>query len=280
MSASGKGAVTPLFLDGPAGKLFGIYHSPAGNGPARGSLVYVPPFAEEMNRSRRMAALQARALSALGMGVLLLDLFGTGDSAGDFRDARWPIWLGDIDAAAGWLETRGQSPVGLWGLRLGASLAGAAAARQPGRFKRLLLWQPVSDGKSMLTQFLRIRVAAAMGAFSGEKTEDLRAQLAKGEPVEIAGYTLAPELAALIDGIRMDALRPAADVDVWWFEVAAQKSDRLLPGGQRVIEAWREAGVTASTMTIAGDPFWALQETTLAPDLLAATTNAFQTCLA
>jgi exosortase A-associated hydrolase 2 len=278
MSASSKGAVTPLFLDGPAGKLFGIYYSPVANGRVRGGLVYVPPFAEEMNRARRMAALQARALAALGMGVLLLDLFGTGDSAGDFEDARWPIWLGDIDAAARWVETRGGSPVGLWGLRLGASLAAAAAAREPRRFKRLVLWQPVPDGKSMLTQFLRVRVAAAMGAVSGEKTEDLRARLAKGEPVEIAGYTLAPELASAIDGIRMDALHLASDADVRWFEVAAEKSDRVLPGGQRVIEAWRVSGVSPSATTVAGDPFWALQETTLAPDLLAATMDAVQTC--
>src|SRR3546814_1526626 len=60
----------------------------------------------EMNRSRRMAALQARALAALGIDVLLLDLFGTGDSAGDFRDARWEIWREDAMAAVAWLGAR------------------------------------------------------------------------------------------------------------------------------------------------------------------------------
>ena len=278
MSASSNSAVTPLFLDGPAGRLFAIYHAPAGKGPPRGSLIYVPPFAEEMNRSRRMAALQARALSAQGVAVLLLDLFGTGDSAGDFQDARWPVWLGDIDAGAHWLETHGQSPVGLWGLRLGALLATAAASHQPGRFKQLLLWQPVTDGKPMLTQFLRIRIAAAMGESSGGKTQDLRAQLARGETVEIAGYTLSPELATALDGVHMNALRPAAGADVHWFEVTAERSDRPLLGGQRVIETWRKAAATVSAMTVAGNPFWALQETTLAPELLAATTDAFQTC--
>jgi hypothetical protein len=58
----------PLFLDGSAGRLFAPYQAAAAH--PRGSVIYVPPFAEEMNRSRRMAALQARAFAAMGFGVL------------------------------------------------------------------------------------------------------------------------------------------------------------------------------------------------------------------
>lgn len=47
----------------------------------RGSIVYIHPFAEEMNKSRRMAALQARALTLAGFAVLQLDLIGCGDEA-------------------------------------------------------------------------------------------------------------------------------------------------------------------------------------------------------
>jgi exosortase A-associated hydrolase 2 len=280
MSVFNEAAIVPLFLDGPAGRLFAVHHAAASESGPRSGLVYVPPFAEEMNRSRRMAALQARALAAQGTAVLLLDLFGTGDSAGDFEDARWPIWLADVEAAARWLEMHDRCPVGLWGLRLGALLAVAAAADQPGRFERLLLWQPVTDGKAMLTQFLRIRVAAGMSEASGEKTEELRARWARGEPLEIAGYTVSPELAFAVDGVRMDGLRPGKGAHLQWFEVAAERSERLLPSSQRVIETWRQAGLRGSAMTVEGDPFWALQETTLAPDLIAATTNTFRTCRA
>src|SRR3546814_18352731 len=114
-----------------------------------------------MNRSRRMAALQARALAALGIDVLLLDLFGTGDSAGDFRDARWEIWREDAMAAVAWLGARCGGRVGLWGLRLGTLLAAEVAAEM--QAPRLLLWQPVLSGERHLTQFLRLRVAAGLG---------------------------------------------------------------------------------------------------------------------
>ena len=96
----------------------------------RGALLYLPPFAEEANRSRRMAVLQARRLAARGWPVLLLDPFGTGDSAGAFHEARWELWLADAAQAAAWLATRWPGgSVTLWGLRLGALLAAALAAR-------------------------------------------------------------------------------------------------------------------------------------------------------
>ena len=76
----------PFFLDRASGSLFAIHHR-AGAAPC-GTVLFIPPFAEEMNRARRMVALQARDLAAAGWDVLQLDLFGTGDSQGDFGDAR------------------------------------------------------------------------------------------------------------------------------------------------------------------------------------------------
>src|SRR5579859_3077782 len=199
-----RGVVTPLFLESGKKRLFGIYHAPHPECQRRNSFIYVPPFAEEMNLARRMAALQARALAARGTGVLLLDLFGTGDSSGSFCDARWEFWIEVILAAADWLEDNGGVQIGLRGLRLGALLAAAVAADRPHRFKRLLLWQPVTDGKSMLTQFLRIRVASGMGnAAAGETTDSLRVELAEKRTIEVAGYELAVELAQSLDAARM-----------------------------------------------------------------------------
>lgn len=224
-----------------------------------------------------MAALQARAFAASGIDTLLLDLFGTGDSEGDFRQARLPLWLGDIAAAADWLEAQGSTTPCLWGLRLGALLACAAAATQRDRFKQLLLWQPVADAKLMLTQFLRIRVAAAMAEGGAtEKTEELRAQLAAGASVEVAGYELSSELAQALDGLRLDTLSLASDMKVDWLDVGTEPSDRLSPAGERVAETWRKAGIRLSTATVSGDPFWTLQEIALAPELLTATTRLFQ----
>ncbi|HTZ81325.1 MAG TPA: hydrolase 2, exosortase A system-associated [Stellaceae bacterium] len=259
----------PVFLAGPAGRLFAVYHAPAPSARRGIALVHVPPFAEEMNRARRMAALQACALAAAGIPVLLPDLHGTGDSEGEFRDARWPLWQADVRAAADWLQARHPGDVGLWGLRLGGLLAAELAAGDPGRFARLVLWQPVSEGKSMLTQFLRLRIAAAMQEGARQTTEALRAQLAAGEMLEVAGYEIAPELAADLDRARLQSCRPAGPVD--WLDVAEATETALAPTRQRAVDAWREAGVTVAAEAVAGEPFWATQEIALAPRLIGAT---------
>ena len=78
----------PFFLSGPAGRFFAIYHPPRAERDASEDVIFIPPFAEEQNRSRRTATLQAELLAEIGVGTLLIDLFGCGDSAGDFSDAR------------------------------------------------------------------------------------------------------------------------------------------------------------------------------------------------
>ncbi len=207
--------------------------------------------------------------------MLLLDLFGTGDSGGEFRDGQLSLWIGDILAAADWLESKGHGATGLWGLRFGALLAVAAAVRNPGRFENLLLWQPVVDGKTMLTQFLRIGVAASMGEEgNGKSTEALRAELAGGRSVEIAGYELTPELADALSVTRMEEI--GASCPVLWLEVAEEVGDQLLPASQRVVEKWRQSGARVVAQAVTGLQFWTTQETTVAPALIEATTDLFE----
>ena len=143
--SDGAAAPQPFFLAGAAGPLFCLQLAPAPGMTPRGALLYLPPFAEEANRSRRMAVLQARRLAARGWPVLLLDPFGTGDSAGAFHEARWELWLADAARAAAWLATRWPGgSVTLWGLRLGALLAPAS--------RRLLDAQPAAGGPHLASQ--------------------------------------------------------------------------------------------------------------------------------
>ena len=46
-----------------------MFHAPGGHS-VRGSVLYVHPFAEEMNKSRRMVALQSRMLAEKGFAVM------------------------------------------------------------------------------------------------------------------------------------------------------------------------------------------------------------------
>jgi exosortase A-associated hydrolase 2 len=267
----------PIFLKGGAGRLFAIYHNAIVGVPSGGAVLLVPPFAEEMNKSRRMLAMMARRMSAMGYGALLLDLFGTGESEGDFVDARWSIWKEDIGCAVRWLAQRVPGPIHFLALRTGALLAAdfvAQSALVPGR---LVLWQPVVNGELFLTQFLRLRLAASMmdSQRERESTQQLRRRFDSGEAVEVAGYTLAPELAQALVAQDLGARVVRATDKVCWMEVAASAERLLAPVSMRVVEHWRAARVPVETSIVVGEPFWSSPEITLAPALLDATAAAF-----
>ena len=260
-----------FFLPAEPGNRFCVYHRPADGGTG-GGFVYAHPFCDEMNKARRMAALQSRRLAAAGYAVLQIDLFGCGDSSGNFADARWGIWKQDLHFALGWLRSRVDGPLGLWGLRLGATLA-ADVARDPGLgIEQLLLWQPVNNGEQFLTQFLRLRLAAEMLADGAAQTgvRELRETLARGVPLEIAGYDLHPRLAAEIDALRLDDLVPAVK-RVHCLEVSAAAEPKLSPATWRALEVWRSKGLDVRAAAAGGELFWSTIEVTECEALLAAT---------
>src|ERR1035437_6520303 len=131
-----------FYLPTATGQRFCLFHQPNAQTSRRGAVVYVHPFAEEMNKSRRMAAVQAKAMANAGYAVLQIDLHGCGDSSGDFGDSSWESWVEDVTLACGWLQQRCDSDLWLWGLRTGCLLACEAAARIDMSIQ-LLLWQPV-----------------------------------------------------------------------------------------------------------------------------------------
>ncbi len=263
-----------FFLPAEPGHRLCIHH-PGAPERVRGGIVYAHPFCEEMNKSRRMAALQSRRLAALGYSVLQIDLFGCGDSTGAFADARWQIWKQDLRLGLDWLKPRVRGPLALWGLRLGATLA-ADVARDPRLdLEQLVLWQPVVSGELFLTQFLRLRLASEMLAEGAAQSgvSGLRDSLRQGQSLEIAGYDLHPELAAEVDSLRLADLAPAVK-RVHCLEVSATQEGKLSPASERALQAWRSKGLEVRAASVRGDSFWSTLEITECEALLAATESS------
>ncbi|HET6756665.1 MAG TPA: hydrolase 2, exosortase A system-associated [Burkholderiales bacterium] len=256
-----------FFLYGGRGRIFCLHHSPA----EKSQLIIVAPFAEEMNKSRRMFTLLARELRPRGYGVLVPDLYGTGDSEGDFADSRWEIWQQDLALAARHLRAQGARTISLLGLRLGALLALECACSECVPAKRVVLWQPVVSGNVFMTQFLRLRIAANMAAATEETTQSLRQRLAQGEALEVAGYRLAPELASAIDAASMQSISLPDSLMLHWMEIGSAHS----PAGRRIMDGWRKSATVTESL-VAGPPFWSTSEITLAPELIEKTVAIFE----
>lgn len=264
--------IAPFFLGGGQDSLFCMHLRPIGMA-GKGGILYLHPFAEEMHKSRRMAALQARRFAAEGYDVLQVDLTGCGDSSGDFGDATWEAWLAGASRAHAWLSANSTGPAMVWGLRTGASLAVELARIQPA-IQCLVLWQPVIDGEQYLNQLLRIRLASEMlgGSQAQGGIKDLRIRLEAGESVEVGGYMLGAAMARGLAGLRLVDTPPPCPVA--WLEAGAEEGATTGPASQRVIDAWRASGVSVHARTVTGEPFWVTQEITECPNLIAATTAA------
>lgn len=260
---------------GREGALLALWHPCVG--VARGAVVYIHPFAEEMNKSRRMAALQCRALAAAGYATLQIDLKGCGDSSGEFGDATWDDWVADVHAAAQWLRQRCDAPLTLWGLRAGCLIAADVALEWPEPC-HFVFWQPTPSGGAVLRQFLRHAAAAAFLDGGGKGVvESLRKQLAAGHAVEVGGYRIHPALAARLEQARL--LPPPRVGRVAWLEVSALAADAALPttlhpASATAAEPWQAAAQGFEAQIITGPPFWQTAEIEVAPALIEATLAA------
>ncbi len=278
-----------------------------------GAVLCIHPFAEELNRSRHLAALQARALAQAGFVALQIDLGGCGDSSGDFGSASWPMWIEDATLALGWLQTKMQADIDaglapaktrqnlwLWGVRGGCLLAAEVARRSSVMPLNCLFWQPVTSGQQHLTQFLRLGFAVDL--VHGRKkggTEALMAQLQAGRSIEVAGYTVSPGLAHGLAAAHLDLDGLGARVrQIICFELVQQEASTsapdsgdgidgaaaaaadISPGLAAQVKRWKLQGFDAQAHVVFGAPFWQNPEAPLSLALIQASTLALQAALA
>lgn len=260
----------PRFLDFNGRRLFVLQILPTG--PCTGALLYLPPFAEEMNRCRSEVVAQARELAALGWRCLLLDPFGTGESEGSLAEANWSHWLADAAAAGQWLVQQSGQALTVWGIRTGALLAADLATSGQVDIARLLFWQPVLDGQQFMGQYLRLRIASQLVSGSErETTETIRARLSAGEIIEVAGYPLAGAMANSIAERRMSDATLLARQQILWIEVVAKAGQAMALPSRRLIDSVQAAGGRVSGATTVGPMLWQLHERAEAPELRAET---------
>ena len=259
MTSPGPDALPQAFyLAAEPGQRFCLYHAPQG-AVLRGRVLYLHPFAEEMNASRRVVAQQCRALAASGYAVLQIDLFGCGDSSGDLAEATWPHWLQDALRGLDWLQRQGHAPapLWLWGLRAGALLACACARHlaetQPEQAVNLLLWQPVASGQQQLQQFLRLHAAAQW--LGREAAGEPPAQaLAAARHAHVAGYSLSPALASELNPLRLDLPAGAGCIEV--IDMPATRPATASPWLARQEATWASAGWRVRCKAVETPAFW------------------------
>ncbi len=233
----------------------------------RGQVLYVPPFAEEMNRCRSLVATLARQFADRGYGCTLLDLYGTGDSDGEFHQASLDDWLSNVALALTWVQERfGAAPL-LWGLRLGALLAWESARAHGSAVAGLLLMQPATSGRMLTRQLVRQRIASGLSRNAQESAEDINACWERGDTVEIGGYHTCGELMLALQGLAIHA-EGAPAYRIQWLEHESVPGKGLPPASGKITQALGEQGSDVSWRLFGGAPFWQLNERADTPELI------------
>ena len=248
----------PIFLKGAGGRIFALLYLPK---VAKRGVLFVPPFAEELNKCRRQITQTARSLADEGCAVLVVDLFGTGDSESDFSKARWEIWKSDVTTAISWMESDGPAVDAIVATRLGCALAAESLREASRSVLNTVFWQPVVSGRQFMTQFLRLQVAASMMESDTQITvETLRAKLEAGSSIEVAGYKLTPELWRSVEEVDLLSSLNRGLGELHIVEVGRMRKDGLSIQGQRLMAVAQEQGIRVKGQRVPGDPIWAATE--------------------
>ncbi|MBA3897981.1 MAG: hypothetical protein H0X36_12805 [Sphingomonadaceae bacterium] len=139
------------------------------------TLLVLPALFEEANRMRRFAVSLMRRLAEAGIGTVLPDLPGTGESLADLADVTLDDWR---DVVAGVAETL-PKPLMTLAIRGGAILDGTADFG----------WRLAPEsGERMLRDLVR-----ATALSSGRSASEID-RAARARPTALAGQTLSPAL--------------------------------------------------------------------------------------
>jgi exosortase A-associated hydrolase 2 len=236
----------------------------------RNALLIIPPFAEEMNKSRHLVNAAMRQLATAGYSCFMLDNYGTGDSAGDLDQASIDIWRDDLCQLLLLLQQQGYQSVSFIAVRFGViqlfDLLNKYSLPLP--VQQLVLWQPVFDVGKFWQQFVRLKVAEAMAAGNKTSQKDLEQQLNNGENIEIAGYPISPAFYRSLLNINSSIPAQLNNVNLHWLETS--QLDTVALPVQKMREQLQQHCQLNYTQ-LKAEPYWQTAELASAEQLIALT---------
>lgn len=175
-----------------------VPETPRGNA----GVLMVPPFGWEDVCSYRPLRFLAKSLATSGVPVLRFDLPGTGDSSGNALDSGlFEAWIHSVDDAAAELRAvTGVKDVAVVGVRLGALLALAAAARGA-NLQDLILWGATASGRAMLRELRAFGNIERLEYGNGDPNDSGRLP-----GIEIGGFLIAPETQRALEDLVFSPL--------------------------------------------------------------------------
>ena len=243
------------------------------------AVIFVPPFAEEMNRSKRMYVLCARLLADSGIHAYCFDYSGTGDSSGEWGEFSYADWIQDIHHVCNHCSTFCDR-IGFVALRFGALILSDAIEQFRLNIDRCVFWDPIEAGEGLVRQLIRIKIAAAMSGESKKlSTKEILEDIQANGFLESGGYHISKTLIDDINSKKLSSLLESVlgQSEIEWMQLGknSQLNSKWLLN--TIAEENLAHGLRKNLFMhrVNDVKFWMQQEVTIAPELLRATRRVF-----
>jgi pimeloyl-ACP methyl ester carboxylesterase len=201
--------------------------------------------------ARRALRSLAISLTTDGFVTLRFDHFGTGDSGGSLDDDELDrAWMEGIDQGVALLRSLGVPSVSAVGMRLGATIVGAAAAKYDLGLSSFVMWDPCETGRSY------VRELAALGALHRDIVSTVL-----DESTEMLEYALSDKAAGQVS--RLTLIEPTSH-DVAERTLVVARDDR--PISRKFRARWESTNVEWSTTSEQGPMLEAELPSSVQPD--------------
>ncbi len=145
----------PLRFGHPASALYGVLHPAVRCNAAPHAVLMCNPFGQEAVRIHRLFRVLADRLARECFASLRFDYYASGESLGEDEEADLNRWVADIRSADALLRRRSGAVDVTWiAPRLAAVLAARASATVGEPPRRIVFWEPVTDGATYLRSIM------------------------------------------------------------------------------------------------------------------------------
>lgn len=149
--------ISPYFFGRASHRMYACHHAPAIAVKDTRAVLLCNSIGHEYERCHRTLRQLAAKLSAKGNHAMRFDYFGTGDSQGEYEQASLASWRQDVSEGIDECHRiSGYNQLCVIGVRMGATMA-AQVAMQREDVDSLVLYAPVIDGETMLTEWKQLQ---------------------------------------------------------------------------------------------------------------------------
>lgn len=242
-------------------------------------MIFVPPFAEEMNRSKRMYVLCSRLLANAGVHAICFDFAGTGDSSGEWGEYRLTDWKANLTDTYNYVR-RFSTKTSFVTLRDSALIAFELIKHANIKIERCVLWYPIDNREALIRQLIRMKIAAAMASDLKKITsKEVLSGIEQSGFLEVGGYHVR---SYLLDEFRQqnvtNHIQAVLDrTHVHWMTTGKKQTSPHLPVCLSKLNLSEPQQTHMHLHQVEDVKFWMQQEVTISPKLLRETRQIFLT---